>query len=581
VAAWRFVLAGVAALAVAVPLAAAIGWINAAYPGNPGKAVSRIAVMFAMLAPLPIVGVVAVRRRETTRFEVGLAGLVTVGVLLAAIALHALWGTVTFPADFIVWSESEFVNDIIKLRAGYPLYTDQANNESFAYTPGSQLVTWILTSAVGAGSSVSAFRVVQLLFTLLAAVVGALCVREILVLAHPGRRTPRAAWGALWVPALLLIGSNAITNAYIVNLHNDGLAQLVSVVAFWLLLRYVATRDVRILALMAIVPAAGFAVKQSLVLWGGLYGAYLLFLDRPRCWKRVIGFGAASAALVVAAVGGGYALWGEPFIYWTFTVLGSHAVEPLRSIQHVLDAWVYFAAGIAAAVVLLRGPAFRVLIGPWLVWLLLLTTQAYTSGVAWMLNHMGPGSLVAGVWLLAAATELWERHAEAPAGTTAEQWMRPAAAMAIAVLLAAGLGVVRIPTPAFPADATRYVREIEREFDGLPASAVLLDAGSWMYMKDGVVMKDRATNIGERGYSQTGDFSGAIARIAERRYAKILARNYHSDDFWYDHAMWSRPSGIRRALAENYREVGTIAAVRGETGRGRYLFNEVTVLVPK
>ncbi len=37
---------------------------------------------------------------------------------------------------------------------------------------------------------------------------------------------------------------------------------------------------------------------------------------------------------------------------------------------------------------------------------------------------------------------------------------------------------------------------------------VLLDAGTWAYFKDGVVMKDRAPSIGERGHSQTGDFSG-------------------------------------------------------------------------
>ena len=33
--------------------------------------------------------------------------------------------------------------------------------------------------------------------------------------------------------------------------------------------------------------------------------------------------------------------------------------------------------------------------------MLLLIVEVYTSGVAWMLNHIGPASLIAGVWFLA------------------------------------------------------------------------------------------------------------------------------------------------------------------------------------
>jgi hypothetical protein len=153
--------------------------------------------------------------------------------------------------------------------------------------------------------------------------------------------------------------------------------------------------------------------------------------------------------------------------------------------------------------------------------------------------------------------------------------------VAIAGLLASGLAVVRIPIPPYTPDAGRYVREIEREFAGLPADSVLLDAGSWMYMRDGVVMKDRATSIGERGYSQTGDFSGILGRIEGRRYAKILVRNWGDGDFWYDHEIWERPSGIRAALEANYREARTIAAADMEGRKAGYLFNTITVLVPR
>ena len=95
-------------------------------------------------------------------------------------------------------------------------------------------------------------------------------------------------------------------------------------------------------------------------------------------------------------------------------------------------------------------------------------------------------------------------------------------------------------------------------------------------------MKDRAASFGDRGYGGVGDFSGMIRRLGERRYAKILVRNYHSPDFWYDHYSWPTPSGVRQALAANYHEVGTIPAVRegDPTKRPRYLFSEISILVP-
>ena len=147
--------------------------------------------------------------------------------------------------------------------------------------------------------------------------------------------------------------------------------------------------------------------------------------------------------------------------------------------------------------------------------------------------------------------------------------------------LCAGLGVIRIPLPTFTPDATRYRQEIEKEFAGLPPKDVLIDAGSWMYVKDGIVMKDRAPSIGERANSETGDFSAFIDRLNRQQYAKILVRNYHSSDFWYDHGTWRRPSGIRHALETNYHEVGTIDGVREWDGgvHGRYLFKPVSVLV--
>jgi hypothetical protein len=573
----------VAALAAAVPLAAAMDRILVRHEGTPERGAVLVALLCAVAALIPPAALLIARRRAASPARLALVLLATIVGVLAAIDLFWLAGVVRFPADILIWSESDFVNDIIKLRVGYPLYSPQANNDSFVYTPGSQLLTYALASLVGGADSMPVLRGIQLGYVVLAAVVGALCVRRLLVMAAPERPIPgRGVWAALWLPALFLIATNAVTNAYAPNLHNDALALLVSAVAYWLLLEYAGTRDRRLLIAMALVPAAGFLVKQSLALWAGLYVAYLLLFDRPLAPRRVALFAAAALGGVALAVAVGLAIWGEDFHYWAIVVLGAHGVFPLRSVQHLLEAWEYFAVGIAAALVLLRGAAAARLLGVWLVWLALLAAETYTSGVAWMLNHMGPGSLIAGVWLLAGATRLWADALDgAAAASPVERWLRPAGAMAIGALLLSGLGVVRLPRLPIPTDAMRYVRDIEAEFAGVPAGDILLDAGSWLYARDGVVMKDRAPTIGERGWSATGDFSQTLRRIETQRYRKVLVRNLHVDDFWYDHATWRRPSGIRQALLTHYREVRTIPKVEGQGERERYLFAPITVLVPR
>jgi len=45
------------------------------------------------------------------------------------------------PAGILSFSESDFVNEIVKFWVGYPLYSDQTTNDSFPYTAGAPLVT--------------------------------------------------------------------------------------------------------------------------------------------------------------------------------------------------------------------------------------------------------------------------------------------------------------------------------------------------------------------------------------------------------------------------------------------------------
>jgi hypothetical protein len=106
--------------------------------------------------------------------------------------------------------------------------------------------------------------------------------------------------------------------------------------------------------------------------------------------------------------------------------------------------------------------------------------------------------------------------------------------MAAVVLLAfSGMGLVRIPLRPLSTDAYRYVHDIESQFRGSPADRILLDTGTWVYRKDRVVMKDRATSISTQASGDVDvDFSGFLSRLAAKRYSKILVRDFHQPNSW-------------------------------------------------
>ena len=570
-------------MALTVPasclLAVLLQAIYSVWQAQPAKAVTVSGLLCGCLMAVLCGSYLAVRGKNTSRDDFGLLFLAGAAVCLAGIYLFWVASYVAYPGDFLIWSESDFVNDILKFRVGYPLYTAQANNESFPYPPGSQLLTYFLAWISGWGGSIPVYRAIQLIYTLAAAAFASLSSARLYFLAS-GRRAGKL-WHALWFPALFLIATNSVTDAYIHNLHNDALAQLISAIGFYLLLCYVSEPRRAVLVAMALLPAVGFLVKQSLAIWAILYVLHLGLFDARRSFGRALAFGTVSIGAVAVAAAAGYAMWREHFVYWVFQVLGKHGVVPLRSFQHALMVWPYLAIGVAGGLALLRGRYFRLLLGPWVVWLCFIAAETYTSGVAWMLNHIGPGSLLAGVWFFAAMPVLWRGDSAASGRAGA---FAVAARAALCLLLFNGLGLVRIPLPALTADAYRYQSEIEAQFRGQPAGGVLLDAGTWVYARQGVVMKDRAPSIGERGYSGTGDFSGMIDRLNRQEYSRILLRNYRSQDFWYDHASWKTPSGIRGSLAANYHEAGRIRAVTPPAWApelaGNYLFSEMTILVP-
>ena len=300
--------------------------------------------------------------------------------------------SIFYRADILIWSEGPFVQDILKLKAGEALYSAPSELSSFFYTPGAQVGTYLIAWVVGVSDSVAAFRLIQVFFVAVAAILATRTVWRISQLA--GIRLPAhpALASALVTLVLFLAATNETTNPFTHLLHNDSLSVLVSVAAFACLVEHVARPRTRFIVLMALVPAVGFMVKQSLVAWLPLFWVYLVLFDRPRSLRTVAAFSALSVFSLGAVYAGSLAAWGADFQFWAVTAMSHHGVSPLRSFLHVAEAAPYFAAALGGG---LAAGALRtqsVLLGPWLVSFGLLVLEAYTSGIAWMLNHMGPGS---------------------------------------------------------------------------------------------------------------------------------------------------------------------------------------------
>ena len=135
---------GVPVLLSAAPLAFLIHLANNAMPDRPERAVQLIGALFGVLVALGPAVYLVLRRRSADPGRAGLLALAGIGVSLVASYLYWVSFYVAFPADILIWAEGDFVNDILKFRLGYPLYSAQVNNESFTYAPGSRLLTYLL-----------------------------------------------------------------------------------------------------------------------------------------------------------------------------------------------------------------------------------------------------------------------------------------------------------------------------------------------------------------------------------------------------------------------------------------------------
>jgi hypothetical protein len=515
---------------------------------------------------------------------------------------------VTLPADLLMWEETNFVGDIIKIRIGAPLYTTPGDSNSLIYTPLAPLLTYVISWLINLPTSITAWRLIQIGFAVCAALLATSCSQTLRRLAAPEYRLDFPKTFVAFAFLMLFLAATAPqTNSFVYCLHVDALALLISMLAFWSMLRYLKAPSLRGIALMAVWPAIGYLTKQFLISWAVVMFVFLL-LHNYRDIKRLALLFVLTSTCIAVAIGGCYLLWGDAFVFWTFKLMGSRNkivlwpdspnISILRMVDHLLRVWPEVVIGVVGGILVLqyRRQNIRELGPLWAAWLTLILSEVFSSGAGWStLYHFGPGVLIGTVWLIVALPLYWPRRADTGSGTVYPRLVYSAKSLiAIAAVLTVMLVLHVVPTSTRsearywgrlrqPSDVNRYVNDVESEFEGLPPDKVLLDIGNWVYLRHSVLQKDRAISLADQIPANINENMDIfVSRIRQRAYAKILVHDFDSPFFIYDWHDWPRSSGVRQALREHYQEVRTIPAPDDkELLTPGALVGPVTVLVPR
>lgn len=569
----RVVALGLAGLASTMLGGVLIHLLDLDRDGFPQYALLLPVLGVVALLPVVAAGVRSKRTGDARPLAVALAFSAT--WLVASAWMYRLAFLISFPADLLSYSEGIFINDITKIRVGAPFYGEPEQFDSYVYAPGASFVTYQLSRIVGASRSFTVLRGLMSGYALGVSLLGSVCAYRLVRIAAPDRALRMSpVWAAVMAPLLFLIATNKVTNVYSWTLNVDGLAQLLVLLGFLVLIHYAEHRSAWLIPVMILLPGIGFLIKQNQMMWFGIFVGFLAVFDDPRSIRR--------AATV--AVGGGLFIglvlllcssaWGDPFWYWTFEVLQNHKLIPAES-------WNHFKTGFGSVLMILGGggllllsPRDRRLWGLWLVALGMLLLTTYTSGIGYVMNHMGPATVLGAVFLLATLAVFYGNDRRAA-------WTAAVPA-AVAVAMMVGTYSVRRPQNELAVEGHAYVEQIRQELEGIEPDKVMVDVGAFLHFEADRVWRNGAVSVGEISYAGTSDFAGLKAKIRAKEFDRILVRAFQHELSWYDHVTLEKPTHLQEVMLETYRVASTVPRPKTRIGRlDTHPFETISILVPK
>jgi hypothetical protein len=446
-----------------------------------------------------------------------------------------------FPCDLLLWPESPFMTNMMKLASGQPVFSEPTDLNSFIYAPGLVWVTYGLLAPFGLALDVRWARLVSVMLGLGAAA----CATAITATAMPHPSGPgvlrRCHVLGFAIAALLVLGNGTGDVP-----HPDNLHALHATAT--MLLCCLALRRGRIRLALAAVAVAGLGglTKQpaALTVVGALVALLLGHRWGVRHAAALLGLGVAVAAASIAAM-----LGPANTRVFTLEVPSGHILEPDRIVT-LLDTFSRGHQLLLLAIAPL-GVAWlwhaRACVGRQylLTWVTLGAAGVLPALLAFF-KFLGAANNLLGLvlWLFLVAWP-WLAH-----GIGGEAVV-PGLARRSAILL---LLLSLTPIKSIPAaDAYRYCHElIDRVGEDVRAGRrVLLGGGTTPLIRNGLLEppRDRGNTMMEVAMAGRGDLLGPMQyRLKARTYDRIYA------NAWPEYLGWQ--------LVEQYARIGSIAAAK-------------------
>lgn len=462
------------------------------------------------------------------------------GLLLVTTAAR-----VRFPWDVLIWSESPFLTNMLKLHQGVPLFTAPDQVNSFVYAPGLDLLAYSLLSPFGLETDIRWCRAVNVGVGLLAAMLLALAAYRI----SSSTDQPPRAWGVL--PTFFFLFSLVVFANFTADIpHPDNLHILHVSLTFLVAQQALASRSLR-WALLAVV-IAGIGVWSKQVAAGAVFGVLGAFVV-SRTWNAKTSALLVLVGLSTFAVSLSVLLFPDLQRFYLLELLSKHTVEPGKSWYLLKDvlltpyrALLVLGAALALWRYWLPSQSLRPLL---LLWAALGITEVFPAVLAYLkVFGLWNNLVIIDVWLLlllatALQTFIFRRNLpeETPTAAPARgvaKFLRKYGWLVYTLLLTGAL----VPQKKAPdAGLWRYGNALQEAVaaDEQAGRRVLVSHGAMFRILAGnlEVPLDRANSMLELRAGGKANLAGTDRRITDHVYDRVYLNSTWYGDETVDHIL--------------------------------------------
>jgi len=474
---------------------------------------------------------------------------------------------IAFPWDILIWAESPFMTNMLKLQQGQSLFLPPEQVNSFVYTPGLEYITYMLLSPFGLETDVRFCRAVSVFIGLSAALTIAIAVQRLATIASAESPEQRIKPAALLTACFFLFTLIIFGNFTADIPHPDNLYILHFSLCFLLTLKALESGSLKQALFAVMIASTGLWAKQ--LAGGAAVGVVIALLagfqDRQ---QRIVITGVAATTLLVSLVA---VLLPAQMRFYVVELLSKHTVEWEKLYDLIIfdilqtPHRVLLYAGAAWALIKVWWP--NISLRPYLIlWAALGVTEVLPSFSAYIKTFgLWNNLIIIDLWLSILLAPVLAKilFLKAPSATPSQT---PAAFIHRHGWLIYGalLTLSLMPGKMTPdSEYHRYGMAVQTAVDEdvQAGRSILVDHGAMYMINAGAtdVPLDRANSMLELRAGKQTQLAGINQRVAGHYYDRIyLASTWYGDE-------------TTAVIKDNYRVLFEIPRAKKPYGRARGL----------